>query len=191
MVPEIVILAAAGILFFAAEIYLIFRERARGKGGTAIDRRTRFFNFLGIGGAIVLASIFIWIPVLRFAPVWLPAFYWTGIAVLGLGLILRYWSIAVLGRYFRTTVEVESGQKIVRRGPYRLVRHPSYAGLILVCLGYGLASQDWPSLLVTAVFPAAALVHRIKVEEEALSRELGDDYAEYKKGTKRLIPWIW
>jgi protein-S-isoprenylcysteine O-methyltransferase Ste14 len=191
MIIEIVILSVAGAVFFSAEIFLVIKEHARGKGGTAIDRCTRSFNFIALGGAILLAAGLAWIPFFRFAPEGVPAIFWTGVAVLALGLALRYWSVAVLGRYFRTTIEVEKGQKVVRRGPYRLVRHPSYSGLILFCLGYGLAVQSWLSLAVTAVLPAVSLVHRIKIEEEALSRELGEDYAEYRKSTKRLIPWIW
>jgi protein-S-isoprenylcysteine O-methyltransferase Ste14 len=97
----------------------------------------------------------------------------------------------VLGRAFRTTVEVERGQEVVTRGPYRWVRHPSYSGVLLLAAGYGLAAGNWLSLLLTIVLPLVSVLLRITVEEQALVRMLGRPYERYRAATKRLVPGIW
>jgi len=66
--------------------------------------------------------------------------------VMWLGLAIRIWAIAVLGNAFRTTVEVDPGQRVVSTGPYEWVRHPSYTGLLLIVSGFGLAEGNWLAL---------------------------------------------
>ena len=108
-----------------------------------------------------------------------------------LGLAIRVWAIAALGRAFRTTVEVDPGQAVVSTGPYRWVRHPSYSGLLLIVSGFGLAAGNWLALAVCVVLPLPALVRRISVEEAELTLVLGDRYRAYQAHTKRLIPGLW
>jgi protein-S-isoprenylcysteine O-methyltransferase Ste14 len=111
--------------------------------------------------------------------------------VVWLGLGVRVWAIAALGRAFRTTVEVESDQAVVTTGPYRWVRHPSYTGLLLIVAGVGLAAGNWLSLAVCLVVPVPAIVRRIRVEELELERVLGDAYRSYASGRARLVPRVW
>jgi len=108
-----------------------------------------------------------------------------------LSLLLRIWAIATLGSSFRTTVETHQDQKVVRKGPYRLVRHPSYTGLLLTCLGYGIAVQNWLSVIFAVGLPLIALIYRIHIEEQELVSSIGTEYEGYPKETKKLIPWIW
>ena len=114
-----------------------------------------------------------------------------GLVIIWLGLAIRVWAIVVLGRAFRTTVEVDADQAVVSRGPYRWVRHPSYTGLLLIAAGFGLAFSNWPGLAICLVLPAAAMLRRIQVEESELTRVLGDPYRAYRDRTKRLIPGVW
>jgi protein-S-isoprenylcysteine O-methyltransferase Ste14 len=108
-----------------------------------------------------------------------------------LGLAMRAWSIATLGGAFRTTVEVDPGQAVVSGGPYRWIRHPSYAGLLLILAGFGPALGNWLSLAACLVFPLPALVRRIQVEEAELNGVLGDAYRAYQAETALLIPGLW
>src|SRR5262249_53407848 len=77
---------------------------------------------------------------------------WIGVAVMVCGLALRLWSQAVLGRYYTTTLRHGEGQPILASGPYRRLRHPGYAGLLLAWAGAGLATANW------AVASAVALL---------------------------------
>ena len=188
---EIIILIIASTIWIFAEVYLVLRDNSRGKGKTTIDRRTRNYNFISLIIAISCAALVSWIPLFQFNRRGTSVVFWIGIIIIVLGLFLRYWSINILGKYFRTTVEVEESQKIVEKGPYKFIRHPSYSGIILFCIGYGLAVQNWLSLIIAISLPTIALLYRIKIEEEALVKGIGNDYEAYQKKTKKLIPGIW
>jgi protein-S-isoprenylcysteine O-methyltransferase Ste14 len=109
-----------------------------------------------------------------------------------LGLGVRAWAIAALGGSFRTTVEVEPRQAVVSTGPYRWVRHPSYTGLLLTAVGFGVARGSWVSLAVCLCLLLPALVHRIRVEEPELDLVLGEAYRAYQARTPAcLIPRLW
>jgi protein-S-isoprenylcysteine O-methyltransferase Ste14 len=191
-----IVLAVTGALWLALELALIVRDRARGTGGTDRDRGTRALNFALIVIAVVAADALSG-AIGKNSPLRIPGagpYGWpviTGLVIVWLGLVIRVWSVVVLGRSFRTTVEVDATQPVVSRGPYRWVRHPSYTGLLLIAAGYGLALSTWPGLAICLVLPVVAILHRIGVEESELTRVLGGPYREYREHTKRLIPGLW
>ncbi len=114
-----------------------------------------------------------------------------GMVILVAGLVLRGWSFKTLGKYFTFTVMVSADQPVVTAGPYRLLRHPSYTGLLLACIGVGLTSANWAGLAVLALLPLAVILWRIHIEENALLTTLGDRYRGYASQHKRLVPLIW
>jgi protein-S-isoprenylcysteine O-methyltransferase Ste14 len=114
-----------------------------------------------------------------------------GLGLLWCGIGLRFWSFRTLGRYFTFVVQTSGDQPVISDGPYGVVRHPSYAGILLAIMGVGLFIGNWWSLVLLTVVVAAALVFRIRVEERALLKSLGDNYAHYAVGHKRLIPFVW
>ena len=93
-----------------------------------------------------------------------------------LGIVIRQWSIAVLGRFFSGTVGTQKGQKVVKRGPYKLVRHPSYMGLLSTLVGIGLALQSWGAVIIIVLVFGCTFGYRIHVEEKLLMSTLGDEY---------------
>jgi protein-S-isoprenylcysteine O-methyltransferase Ste14 len=169
------------------ELSLRVRERLQGKGGVARDRATRALIAVTLGTAIAVAAV----TASRATGPRIAGLYWAGLTVMWLGLAIRVWAIAALGRAFRTTVEVDPGQAVVSTGPYRWVRHPSYGGLLLIVIGCGLAAGNWLALAICTVLPLPALLRRIHVEEGELTRVLGDRYRGYQAHTKRLIPGLW
>ena len=114
-----------------------------------------------------------------------------GMAILVTGLVLRGWSFKTLGEYFTFTVMVSSDQPVITAGPYRLLRHPSYTGILLACAGVGLASANWAGLAAMVLLPLAVILWRIHIEENALMTTLGDRYRAYASHHKRLVPLIW
>ena len=79
----------------------------------------------------------------------------------------------------------------MRRGPYRVLRHPSYTGLILIVAGLGLAFGSWVGAAVALLIVFAGMLPRIRVEERALARAFGTDDADYASSTARLLPRVW
>jgi protein-S-isoprenylcysteine O-methyltransferase Ste14 len=170
------------------ELSLRIRELAQSRGATGRDRATRILIAAALGGAIVLAGAARNVaPSLRIPGPYLAA----GLTVMWLGLALRVWAVATLGRAFRTTVEVDPGQAVVSSGPYRRVRHPSYTGLLLIVAGVGIAVGNWLALAGCVALPLAAIVRRIHVEEAELTSVLGEPYRAYQGRTKRLVPGLW
>jgi len=113
-----------------------------------------------------------------------------GLALYVLGQALRGWAIASLGDWFQGALVVQEGQRVVQSGPYRLVRHPAYAGGILRAAGTGLVLDNWVSLALLVVGMFAFVAARIRREEGILRAGL-PPYAEYENRTERLIPGVW
>ena len=116
--------------------------------------------------------------------------FFVGICLMLLGVALRWYAAAVLGKYFTFDVAVQSGQILVQMGPYRYLRHPSYSGALLTLLGFGLALGNWAGLAAGLSCLGFAYAYRIPIEEAALASALGEAYEQYMKRTWRLVPFL-
>jgi len=185
----LVLFDTAYFVWIASELFgAVLVPRLRGRGETRV-RRDRgsgaliiFTVFISSGLALSFgyAGVFV-------LPDWV---FYPGIFLMLLGVLVRQWAIAVLGRFFSLTVRVATDHRVVTRGPYRLVRHPSYTGVLITFIGLGLAVQSLGGLLVLLGVFSLSYGYRIRVEEKTLLSELGPDYASYMKRTKRLVPFI-
>ena len=113
-----------------------------------------------------------------------------GIGCVLAGTALRWHAVVTLGRYFTVDVVTQVSQPVVDVGPYRHIRHPAYAGLLLALIGFALALGNWAGLLAMLLLPGGAFGYRIAVEEAALLSTLGEPYARYMRRTWRLIPHL-
>jgi protein-S-isoprenylcysteine O-methyltransferase Ste14 len=113
-----------------------------------------------------------------------------GLVLMVLGIILRQYSIRVLGQYFTRELATRADQPVVQQGPYRFIRHPAYSGTLLTVLGIGLAMTNWASLVSILVCSIAGYFYRVRVEERALCASLGQPYVEYMQHTRRFIPFV-
>jgi len=113
-----------------------------------------------------------------------------GVVVLVLGVALRLWAIAALGPFFTAVVAVQPGQTVVERGPYRFIRHPSYAGALLAAIGGALICRSPAAGGLTLVTMVPAYLYRIAREEAWLTSQLGEPYARYRERSKRLLPFL-
>jgi protein-S-isoprenylcysteine O-methyltransferase Ste14 len=185
----LVLFDTAYFVWIASELFgAVLVPRLRRRGATRVERDRG-------SGPLIIFTVFVSI-ILAFSfgyagigelPDW--AFY-LGIFLMFLGILVRQWAIAVLGRFFSLTVRVAEDHRVVEKGPYRLVRHPSYTGVLITFIGLGLAVQSWGALLVLLGVFSLSFGYRMRVEEKTLLSELGENYANYMKRTKRIIPYL-
>ena len=176
-------------VWIASEIFgaaLVPRLRRRGAVRVKRDRGSRALITVAILVSMLSAFYFGYAGV-GALPDWI---FYAGIFLVFLGVLVRQYAIAILGRFFSLSVQIAEDHKVVAKGPYRLVRHPSYTGILITFTGLGLAVQSLGAVLVLLLFFGISFGYRMSVEERTLLSGLGSDYAGYMKRTKRLIPFL-
>ncbi|CAH0354969.1 hypothetical protein AQB9606_04097 [Aquabacterium sp. CECT 9606] len=118
-------------------------------------------------------------------------YFWAGLALVVTGMLLRKHCWRVLGEFFTPTVTIAKEHKVVDKGAYKWVRHPSYSGAIMTAVGVGLALGNYGSIAVMVIGHIAIYIYRIEAEETALERALGEAYAKFKSNRRRLIPFVY
>jgi protein-S-isoprenylcysteine O-methyltransferase len=108
-----------------------------------------------------------------------------------LGLIIRWISIYTLRKYFTVDVAIFKDHKVIKSGLYKSIRHPAYAGGLVSFFGLGWALGNWVSFIIIFFPILFAFIRRINIEEKTLVLSLGEEYREYMRKTKRLIPKIY
>lgn len=182
--PSLTILSA---VLLASELALALGKRAGAKASAGKDRRSLGLLWLVIGLSIWAGFLLKGrLPAGRMSfP--LPC-YLVGLALFLLGLIVRWTAIMHLGRFFTVNVAIAEDHRLITTGPYRYVRHPSYAGSLLIFLGFGLCTLNYYSLAVIFLPVCVAFLWRIRVEEEALRGAFGERYDSYARSTGAVLP---
>ena len=174
----------------ASELFILFKTRTRNSTGEVHDRGSLLILWPTICVSIYLGT---WFgdrhphTLFGVAP-WLP---FVALGLFVIGLVIRWTAILALGRSFSANVAIHATQTLHNTGIFRIVRHPSYSGLLLIFVAIGMGTRSWIGLALVAVPTTAALLYRIHVEEAALGRAFGQQYAEYSRSTHRLIPGIY
>jgi len=115
---------------------------------------------------------------------------WLGVLLFAFGGALRLWPVFVLGNRFSGLVAIQRGHRLVTDGPYSIVRHPSYAGLLICSLGWALVFRSGAGvLLVLLLIPP--LIARMNAEEALLRDNFGAAYEAYRARTARLVPGLY
>jgi protein-S-isoprenylcysteine O-methyltransferase len=117
--------------------------------------------------------------------------YTAALWLFALGVLLRFYSIIYLGRFFTPTVAISADHRLIDSGPYRFIRHPTYTGFLMILVGLGLSFANIGSLLIIFVPVFACILWRIRIEEQALVEAFGEQYRSYMHRTKRLLPFIY
>ena len=115
--------------------------------------------------------------------------YSIGLSLAVLGAALAVISRAMLGRNWSATVQLKQDHELITRGPYRLVRHPIYTGLLTLFLGNAVMVGDWRGLLAVAIV-FVSFWHKYRLEERWLAEHFGEPYHRYKARTKAIIPAV-
>ena len=160
-------------------------------GATSIRRRS---FWLGFGVCLIVTNLALYLGPSSFPGAAIrpgAVAFAAGMVIMVTGVVLRGWSFYALGRYFTAVIKVSPDQPVVTKGPYRLLRHPSYAGGLLAEVGIAVAAANWVSVAVFAIAWVGIIAWRIHIEETALQSAIGDRYRAYASHHKRLIPLVW
>jgi protein-S-isoprenylcysteine O-methyltransferase len=187
MIQRILLVVIA--LFPISEIALAFVKRSRGRSFQSEDKGSMRLMWLCIALGLVLAIGAEWVPWGRLSlspSILQPA----ALTLLVGGLAVRWAAIITLGRLFTVDVAIHSEHAVVERGLYRLMRHPSYTGLLIAFVGLGVFFANWLSIVGLLIPVAIGVLNRVTKEERALLDSLGPAYANYCSRTKRFIPGV-
>jgi len=118
---------------------------------------------------------------------WAPWEFWLGALLTAIGLLFTVWARLHLGRNWSGTVTIKREHEFVDTGPYALVRHPIYTGLLVAFIGSALARCEWRGILAV-LLAWAALWKKLGLEERWMTERFGEKYVAYRHRVPALLP---
>jgi len=188
-VVSVVVFWVVLYVWVGTETWLGARKRRLPAGATDYDSGSKWWVIGSVWGSVAIGM---WVAFL-FPSTAIEsgrtALFILGLFLMVAGMVLRWYSIRVLGTSFTCEVSTRPGQEVIQAGPYRWVRHPSYTGGLITLLGLLVCCVNGASLpaLIVAL---AGYAYRIRIEERVLASDLGPAYQDYMRRTKRLIPFV-
>ena len=189
MDPKIIIIIAVSYLYGFFEVFMNLRQRSKSKVITSSDKSSLWwlYGLITLGyalsfsiGATRIGRIYAW-----------NTFFIIGMALFAIGFIIRIHSLLTLKQYFTYSVAKVEDHKLIESGLYKFIRHPGYLGQLIIFLGISTSISNWMSILVMMVPITLGYLNRIKVEERFMLEQLGENYLDYQKRTKRIISMIY
>ena len=181
---------AVNIWAFSPEWKVVRSGREGAKDADSKDSGSIKVIMAGNSIALTLAYPLAFVKAWSFPKNWQVPLFVAGVLLIFLGSILRRYCWRTLGAYFTGDVKAAVDQPVIRSGPYRFVRHPSYTAAMMMFIGIGLALGNWVSLVLITIATIAAYGYRVAVEERALVETIGEPYRLYMKERKRFIPYV-
>jgi len=173
-------------LWIALVLYLTITAFQVRKGDSG-HMGQRFLLLFAIIAAFVLPRLKVF-HFVNFAPVKLPlSLIGTLLSVAGMAFLV--WGRIHLGKNWSQIVTIKENHKLVTSGPYRYVRHPMYGGGIVACFGSAIVIGG-PFVFLLLIL-GMLFLERVRAEDELLAHHFPDEYPEYHKRTKALIPFVW
>lgn len=114
-----------------------------------------------------------------------------GMVLFMVGTVLFVWARRTLGANYSGHLSVKVGQQLVQCGPYHMIRHPAYAGYLLIALGLALGYSSLAGIASTLFALLPCMIYRIHIEDRLLAEHFGKQFDQYRREVKRLIPGIW
>jgi protein-S-isoprenylcysteine O-methyltransferase Ste14 len=118
---------------------------------------------------------------------WAPWEFWIGVLMTALGLLFTVWARVYLGRNWSGVVTIKQGHELIDTGPYSLVRHPIYTGLLVAFIGSAMARGEWRGVLAVLI-AWAALWRKLRFEEGWMIQRFGERYIAYSRRVPALVP---
>jgi protein-S-isoprenylcysteine O-methyltransferase Ste14 len=161
----------------------------------AARRESRWSRLLHLG-PLLLAALLLWLPRAPLAFLgerFLPAAawpFWLGAVLTGAGLLFAAWARRHIGTNWSAIVTIKEGHEFIASGPYAIVRHPIYTGLLFAFAGSALALGECRGLLALAIV-AWALWRKLRLEERWMQQHFGESYQAYCRRVAALLPFVW
>jgi protein-S-isoprenylcysteine O-methyltransferase Ste14 len=190
-------LLVSGLIYFFGVIVVYWIRgirfwRPRAKGEVLKEEGDDVSFWFIVAGMIAVFYLppfeYLLIPAILPRIVWMQA---TGLLIILVGSVLFIWARRVLGHFYSGHLSVIEGQPLVQHGPYRLIRHPAYAGYILIALGLSLGYSSLAGFAAILLLLLPSVVYRMRVEDRLLAERFGEAFTKYANKTKCLIPGIW
>jgi protein-S-isoprenylcysteine O-methyltransferase Ste14 len=189
MDPKIIIIIAVSYLYGFFEVFMNLRQRSKIKVTNSSDKSSLWwlYGLITLGyalsfsiGATKVGRIYYW-----------NTFFAIGLALVVIGLMVRVHSILTLKQYFTYSVAKVENHKIIETGLYKFIRHPGYLGQFIIFIGISTSISNWLSVLAMMIPITLGYLNRINIEERFMLEQLGENYLNYQKRTKRIIPMIY
>ena len=165
------------------------------RGAKAVARREPLGSWLLHVVPLLVSVALLWsdhVPVAvlnrRLSP-WAPWEFWVAAFITAAGLGFTVWARVHIGRNWSGSVTIKHGHELITTGPYSIVRHPIYTGLLVAFIGSALARGEWRGLLAVGI-AWAALLRKLQLEERWMFERFGEQYADYRQRVPALIPLI-
>jgi protein-S-isoprenylcysteine O-methyltransferase Ste14 len=188
--PYALVFWAVYVWAMVPEIRIIRRARKASRDAGSKDRGSVQVMTAAMSTALVLAFPLAFFDPWPFPESIHPESFAAGMLLVVLGSLLRRYCWRTLGEYFTGDVQARAGQPVIRSGPYRLVRHPSYTGGLMMNAGVGLALCSLLSVTLLTVTALLTYIYRVRIEEHALVDTLGEPYRVYMRESRRFIPYV-
>jgi protein-S-isoprenylcysteine O-methyltransferase Ste14 len=167
---------------------LAARKARETKQAESIGSRLSHAVPMFIGGALLAAPVDLgpWSTATERGPVRVAV----AVLLTTVGVGFAVWARTVLGRNWSGRVTLKHDHELIRSGPYALVRHPIYTGILVAVLGSAILIGGWRAVAGFAIFMFAISI-KIRLEERVMSQAFADAYRDYSRETWRLLPGVW
>jgi protein-S-isoprenylcysteine O-methyltransferase Ste14 len=178
------------IIFFITEVSLLLFKRAKNSAvKNNRDSQSLLILWVTIGLCMSIGPVIAGYQIWTFHDAGTTAAIGMGIFIIGF--IIRWIAIIQLGKMFTVNVVIADKHELKTTGLYKIVRHPSYSGLLLIIAGLATCTNSLLAIIVVFVPSLLALNYRINIEEKALTGEFGEQYIAYKAKVNKLVPGIY
>ena len=186
---KIIIIIGFSYLYGFFEVFMNLRQRGKSIVTTSSDKGSLWLLYILITIGYAL-SFSIGATKIGRMNHW-DAFFSIGVVLAVIGLMIRIQSMLTLKQYFTYSVSQVKNHELVETGLYKTIRHPGYLGQLMIFAGISTSLSNWLSVLLMMIPITVGYIYRIKVEERFMIEQMGENYLNYQKRTKRIIPMIY
>ena len=186
---KIIVIIGFSYLYGFFEVFMNLRQRGKSIVTISNDKGSLWllYTLITIGYAL---SFLIGATKIGRMNHW-DAFFSVGVVLTVMGLMIRIQSMLTLKQYFIYSVSQVENHELIETGLYKTIRHPGYLGQLMIFAGISTSLSNWLSILLMMIPITIGYIYRIKVEERFMIEQMGENYLNYQKRTKRIIPMIY